>query len=58
MVLCDPIFYLAIKPVRLSEYLLRFGLRGDLGEGVVDSISLPSTRLKIVGVLVCGFTQH
>ncbi len=32
--------------------------RGNVGKTIVSRISLPSTRLKIVGVLVRGFTQH
>ena len=57
MVFRDPAFDFAVKPFRFDEDLLRFGLGRNIGEGV-DSISLSPTRLKVVGVLVRGLTQH
>ena len=42
----------------MKDDLFCFCVGRNIGESVVDSISLPSTRLKIVGVLVRGFTQH
>jgi hypothetical protein len=52
MVLRDPVFDLAVKLRSLDEDLRRFGLGSNIGEGVVDSISLSPTGLKIIGVLV------
>ena len=42
----------------MKDDLFCFCVGRNIGESVVDSISLPSTRLKIVGVLVRAFTQH
>ena len=50
MVFRDPVFDFAVKPRGLDKDLLRFGLRGDVGEGVVDGISLSPTGLEVVGV--------
>ena len=58
VIIRNPILYLFVKLGCLNEDLLCFRLGRNVGESVVDSISLPSTRLKIVGVLVRGFTQH
>src|SRR5208337_1954781 len=56
--LCDPVFDLVVKFVGLNKDLLRFGLGRYVGEGIVDSISLSPTGLKVVGILVSGFSQH
>jgi hypothetical protein len=54
----NPVFAFNVKLFCLDEDLFCFCVSRNIGEGIVDSISLPSTRLKIVGVLVRGFTQH
>ena len=54
----NPAFEFNVKLFCLDDDLFCFYLGRNIGESVVDSISLPSTRLKIVGVLVRGFTQH
>jgi len=54
----DPVFDLAVKLGSLDKDLLRFGLRRDVGEGVVDGISLSPAGLEIVGVLLRRFAQH
>lgn len=58
MVLGNPVLDLAIKLLRLDEDLLCFRLRRNVGEGVVDRISLSPTGFEIIGVLVNGFAQH
>lgn len=58
MVFRNPVFDLAIKLLRLDEDLLRFRLCRNVGEGVVDRISLSPTGFEIIGVLVRGFAQH
>src|SRR5450759_2234494 len=58
MVLGNPFFDLVVKFGGLDEDLLRFGLSRDVGEGVIDSISLPPTDLEIVGVLVTWLSKH
>ena len=57
MALGNPVLDLAIKLLRLDKDLRRFRLRRNVGEGVVDRISLSPTGLKIVGVLLRRFTQ-
>ena len=57
MVLGNPVLDLVIKLLRLDEDLLRFRLRRNVGDRVVDRISLPPTCFKIVGVLLRRFTQ-
>jgi hypothetical protein len=54
----NPAFDFAVKPGCLDEDLLCFRLRRNVGEGVIDSISLSPTGFKIVGVLVRRFAQH
>jgi hypothetical protein len=54
----NPVFNFNVKLFCLDDDLFCFCVGRNIGESVVDSISLPSTRLKIVGVLVRGFTQH
>src|SRR6266566_5933900 len=54
----NPVFDFNVKLFCLDDDLFCFCVSRNVGESVVDSISLPSTRLKIVGVLVRGFTQH
>jgi hypothetical protein len=58
MVLGDPVFNLAVKLGRLRQDLFRFGLRGDIGEGVVNCISLAPTGFKLVGVPVGAIPQQ
>ena len=58
MVFRDPVFDFAVKPFCLGEDFLRFRLRRNVGEGVVDRISLSPTGLKIVGIIVRRFVQH
>jgi hypothetical protein len=58
MVLGNPVLDLVIKLLRLDEDLLRFRLRRNVGEGVVNRVSLSPTGVEIVGVLVRGFAQH
>ena len=50
----DPVFDLVVKLGCLDKDLLRFGLRRNIREAVVDRISLSPTGFKIVGVLVRG----
>jgi len=54
----NPVFDFNVKLFCLDEDLFCFCVGRNIGESIVDSISLPSTRLKIVGVLVRSFTQH
>jgi len=54
----NPVFDFNVKLFHLDDDLFCFCVGRNIGESVVDSISFPSTRLKIVGVLVRGFTQH
>jgi hypothetical protein len=54
----NPVFDFAVKPFCLDEDFLRFRLRRNVGEGVVDRISLSPTCLKIVGIIVHRFVQH
>ena len=42
----DPVFDLVVKLGSLDKDLLRFGLRRNIGEGVVDSISLFAGRFQ------------
>jgi hypothetical protein len=58
MVFRNPVFDFNLKLFCLDDDLFCFSVGRNIGESLVDSISLPSTRLKIVGVLVHGFTQH
>ena len=58
MVHGNPVLDLAIKLLRLDDDLLRFRLRRNVGEGVVDRISLSPTGFEIIGVLVHGLAQH
>jgi hypothetical protein len=58
VVLRNPVFDFDVKLFCLDDDLFCFCVGRNIGESVVDSISLSSTRLKIVGILVCDFTQH
>ncbi len=58
MVLGNPVLDLVIKFGSLDHDLFRFGICGNVGESVVNRVSLSPTRLKIVGVLVLKFAQH
>jgi hypothetical protein len=56
VVLRDPVFDFAVKLRGLDSNLLRFRLRRNIGEGVIDRTSLSPTGLKVVGrscVRVC-----
>ena len=55
MILGNPGFDVVIKLGSLDHNLFRFSLRGNVGESVVNRVSLSPTRLKVVGVLVRGF---
>ena len=54
----NPVFDFNVKLFCLDDDLFCFCVGRNIGESVVDSISLLPTRLKIVGVLVRGFTQN
>jgi hypothetical protein len=54
----NPVFDFNVKLSCLDEDLFCFRVRRNIGESIVDGISLSSARLKIVGVLVRVFAQH
>jgi hypothetical protein len=54
----NPVFDFNVKLFCLDDDLFCFCAGRNIGESVVDSISLPSTRLTIVGVLGRGSTQY
>ena len=53
VVFCNPVFDVKLSGSNDNLFCLCVGRK--IGESVVDGISLPSTRLKIVRVLVRGF---
>ena len=50
----NPVFDFNVKLFCMDEDLFCFCGGRNIGESIVDSISLPSARLKIVSVLVRG----
>jgi len=58
MVLGNPVFDMAVKLGRLDKDLLRFSFGCNIGEGVVDSVSLPPTGLEIVDILMSWLAEH
>jgi hypothetical protein len=57
MVLCNPVFDFVVKLGSLVKDLLRFGLVRDVGERLVNRVSLSTTGLEIVSVFVGGLPQ-
>jgi hypothetical protein len=46
----NPVLDLVVKLVRLHEDFHRFSFCRNVGESIVDSVSLPPTGLEVVGV--------
>jgi hypothetical protein len=51
----NPVLDLVVKLVRLHEDFHRFSFCRNVGESIVDSVSLPPTGLEVVGVLLRRF---